>query len=174
MSETILLIGNGGREHAILERLVLSKNVKKVIVCNNTYWDKPFHFKPEYSKVENHILEDTSISSYIHFSKEKDVSLVVVGPEKYLAEGIVDEFAKHEIKCFGPTKAMAQIETSKAYGKEIMHKLGLPTAEYRIYSKKDAAKEFLIDNIGNGYHVIKKDGLAGGKGVMVLKDDTHQ
>lgn len=174
MLETILLIGNGGREHAILERLILSKAVEKVIVCNNTYWDKPFHFKPEYSKVENHTLEDTSISSYIHFAKENKVGLVIVGPEKYLAEGIIDEFAKQEIMCFGPTKAMAQIETSKAYGKEIMHKLDLPTAEFRIYSTKDVAKEFLIDNIGNGYQVIKKDGLAGGKGVMVLKDATYQ
>ena len=73
MSETVLLIGNGGREHAILDRLVLSKTVGKVIVCNNSYWNKPFINKKEYSKVQNHILEDTSIASYIEFSKQNKV-----------------------------------------------------------------------------------------------------
>ena len=84
----VLLIGNGGREHAILDKLVLSKQVEKVFVCNNTYWDNPYIKLPEYSKVTNHILEDVSIESYINFSKEYNVKLVVVGPEKYLAEGI--------------------------------------------------------------------------------------
>jgi phosphoribosylamine--glycine ligase/phosphoribosylaminoimidazole synthetase len=173
MSETVLLIGNGGREHAILDRIVLSKTVGKVIVCNNSYWDNPFINKKEYSKVENHILEDTSTASYIEFSKKNKVGFVVVGPEKYLAEGIVDEFTKQNILCFGPTQAMAQIESSKAYGKEIMRQLDLPTAEFSIHSTMDKAETFLRDNISDGYQVIKKDGLAGGKGVCVLKDDKQ-
>jgi phosphoribosylamine--glycine ligase/phosphoribosylaminoimidazole synthetase len=171
--ENVLLIGNGGREHAILDRLVLSKNVKHVIVCNNTYWNNPVVQKPEYSKVQNYTLEDTSIDSYITFAKEHKIGLVVVGPEKYLADGVVDEFHKHEILCFGPTQAMAQIESSKLYGKDIMRQFELPTAEFRIYSHQEIAKEFLRDNIEYGYQVIKMDGLAGGKGVLVLKDDSN-
>jgi phosphoribosylamine---glycine ligase len=173
MSETVLLIGNGGREHAILDRLVLSKTVGKVIVCNNSYWNNPFINKREYSKVENHILEDTSIESYIEFSKQNKVGMVIVGPEKYLAEGIVDEFTKQNILCFGPTQAMAQIESSKEYGKRIMQQLDLPTAEFSIHSTMETAENFLRHNISNGYQVIKKDGLASGKGVCVLKDDRQ-
>ena len=170
--DTVLLIGNGGREHAILDCLVLSKSVKQVIVCNNTYWNKPFFNNPEYHKVKNYTLEDTSIASYIAFSKEHKVDLVVVGPEKYLAEGIVDECIKHDILCFGPTKTMAQIESSKSYGKNIMRQLNLPTADFEVHSNKLSAKEFLEDNIHNGYQVIKMDGLAGGKGVVVLNNHT--
>ena len=150
------------------------KNVKRVLVCNNTYWNKPFYNKSEYSKVENHTLNDTSISSYIDFAKEHKIGLVVVGPEKYLAEGIVDEFTKHGILCFGPTQEMAKIESSKSYGKEIMKQLELPTADFEVYSNRENAKKFLIDNICDGYQVIKKDGLAGGKGVLVLKDEKYE
>jgi phosphoribosylamine--glycine ligase/phosphoribosylaminoimidazole synthetase len=171
MNETILLIGNGGRENAILDNLVLSKHVKHILVCNNSYWDKPYHIKPEYSKVKNHILEKESIESYISFAKKHDVGMVVVGPEKYLADGIVDEFSKHEILCFGPTQTMAQIECSKQYGKEIMNQLNLPTADYRVFADRESSKKFLQENINEGYQIIKKDGLASGKGVMVLKDE---
>lgn len=172
MKDTVLIIGNGGREHAILDRLVLSETVEKVLVCNNTYWNKPFYNKPEYSKVKNHTLDDTSVESYVKFAKKHKVGLCVVGTETFLADGIVDEFNKHNIMCFGPTKSQAMIESSKLYGKDIMRKLALPTAEFGVYSDKECLKKFLRDNIANDYQVIKKNGLAAGKGVLVLKDGS--
>ena len=99
---TVLLIGNGGREHAIIDRLGLSSSVSQILVCNHSYFDNPYFIKPGYSKVKNHILEDTSIDSYVDFAKTHKVALVVVGPEKYLVEGITDFLEQHNIKCFGP------------------------------------------------------------------------
>lgn len=153
----VLVIGGGGREHAIVHALSKSSKVTeiyaapgnagiaKLAVCVN--------------------IKDTDVQNLVAFAKDEAIDLVVVGPEASLAVGIVDEMTKANIKAFGPTKAAAQIESSKKFAKDLMLKYNIPTARYETFDDYESAIEFV--KISPFPTVIKYDGLAAGKGVVI-------
>lgn len=156
----ILVIGSGGREHAIAWKLAQNKEVKKVYVApgnGGTYAEE---------KCENINIVD--IDELIKFSKESNIDLTVVGPEDPLTKGIVDKFKTEGLKIFGPSKKAANLEGSKAFAKEFMKRYGVKTAAYETFNESDKAIEYL--NTCDYPVVIKADGLAAGKGVVIAKD----
>ena len=153
----ILVIGSGGREHAMAWKLAQSPKVQKVFVAPGNGG----------TATENG-LENVGISSIpelIDFAKKEQIYLTVVGPEAPLAAGIVDAFQEAGLKIFGPVRAAAQLEASKDFAKQFMARHGLPTAKYATFTDAKEAKAYL-DKQGAPI-VIKADGLAAGKGVVV-------
>lgn len=160
----ISVIGGGGREHAIIKKLLLSKMVEKV------YWIGAKGKRTE-PKVEMVNIDVLDFPSLVSFCKEEDVAYTIVGPELPLTEGIVDYFQKEGLLIFGPNKLAAQLEGSKTFAKEIMLKYGVPTAKY-----------VEIDDLNHGIEIIKKwgtpivfkvDGLAQGKGVIIPTEEEE-
>ena len=152
----VLVIGGGGREHAMAWKLAQSPKVSKVYVAPGnagTARDK---------RLEN--LPITDVVQLREWAQDNGVQLSVVGPEAPLAAGVVDEFRAHGMKIFGPTKAAAQLESSKAFSKDFMARHGIPTAQYETFSDPVAAHAD-IDKLGAPI-VVKADGLAAGKGVV--------
>jgi phosphoribosylamine--glycine ligase len=162
----ILVIGGGGREHALAWRLSLDKGVDKVIVCPGNpgmLTDK----KIDCTGIGAHELDRIA-----KCAKESAVAFVVVGPDQALADGAVDYLESRAIPAFGPTKQAARIEWSKAYSKELMKAAGIPTAHFETFTDAGLATGFLQTvEWGDGW-VIKADGLALGKGVVVC--DTRE
>jgi len=156
----VLVIGSGGREHAIVWKLAQSPRVEKIYCApgNGGIAEK--------AELVNIKVED--IERLLKFTKENNIDLVVVGPERPLALGIVDLFGSEGIKIFGPTKELARMESSKAFSKELMKRFGVPTADFKIFKDSEAAKDY-IRTKGTPI-VIKADGLAFGKGVIVAKE----
>ncbi|MDR0691184.1 MAG: phosphoribosylamine--glycine ligase [Streptococcaceae bacterium] len=154
----ILVIGFGGREHAIAKKFLESEKVEKVYVAKGNAGMK----RDGIILVD--IAEDDH-ASLIQFAKEKQISWTFVGPEVPLLNGIVDDFTAVGLKIFGPTKAAAMIEGSKNFAKEIMDKYDVPTASYKTFSDFSKAKAYV--EIKGAPIVIKADGLAAGKGVVV-------
>jgi len=156
----ILVVGGGGREHALSWKLAKSKHVDTVFVAPGNPGTS------NEAKIVNVEIKATEIKQLIHFAKNESIDLVVVGPEDPLVAGIVDEFTKIGIKCFGPTAKAAQLEGSKAFAKRFMQKYRIPTATYQSFSDPRSAKEYLK----NSFYpiVIKADGLAAGKGVFIV------
>lgn len=158
---SVLVIGSGGREHAIALKLVESPRVSHVYVAPGNGGTANGH--PGMSNVG-----DVSISDHaalLEFVKGKGVSLVAVGPEGPLVEGITDAFEAAGVPCFGPSAAAAQLEASKAYSKDFMKRNGLRTAQYECFTDFEAACEHVrsVD-----YRVVvKASGLAAGKGVLM-------
>jgi phosphoribosylamine--glycine ligase len=153
----VLVIGGGGREHAIAWKLSTSPRVSRVFVAPGnagTALEKGVHNVPL-----------TSIPLLVKFAKRERIALTVVGPEAPLAEGIVDAFRAVDLRVFGPTQAAARLETSKEYAKSFMVRHGLPTAGFEAFVDADAAHAH-VDRCGAPI-VIKADGLAAGKGVVV-------
>ena len=153
----VLVIGGGGREHALAWKLAQSSKIQKVYVApgnGGTAMD---------ARLEN--LPITDIHALRAWAQEKKITLTVVGPEAPLASGVVDEFRQHGLRVFGPTKAAAQLESSKAFSKAFMKRHGIPTAEYETFTDATAAHAYL-DKVGAPI-VVKADGLAAGKGVVV-------
>ncbi|MCW0824209.1 phosphoribosylamine--glycine ligase [Clostridioides difficile] len=153
----ILVVGGGGREHAICWKLSKEKNVEKIYCA------------PGNAGIANVAecvnIGDTNIEELLKFAKENEIGLTIVGPEVPLVMGIVDEFEKEGLRVFGPNKKCAQLEGSKAFSKEFMIKHNIPTAKYKEYTNlEDAISE--IDSFGYPV-VIKADGLAAGKGVVI-------
>ncbi|AVD36400.1 phosphoribosylamine--glycine ligase [Clostridioides difficile] len=153
----ILVVGGGGREHAICWKLSKEKNVEKIYCA------------PGNAGIANVAecvnIGDTNIEELLKFAKENEIGLTIVGPEVPLVMGIVDEFEKEGLRVFGPNKKCAQLEGSKAFSKEFMIKHNIPTAKYKEYTNlEEAISE--IDNFGYPV-VIKADGLAAGKGVVI-------
>ena len=151
----ILVVGGGGREHAICWKLSKEKNVEKIYCA------------PGNAGIANVAecvnIGDTNIEELLKFAKENEIGLTIVGPEVPLVMGIVDEFEKERV--FGPNKKCAQLEGSKAFSKEFMIKHNIPTAKYKEYTNlEEAISE--IDSFGYPV-VIKADGLAAGKGVVI-------
>src|SRR5450756_2694770 len=162
----VLVIGGGGREHALAWKLAQSPKVQKVFVAPGnagTALDKRF---------EN--VKITDVQALRAWAVTKKIALTVVGPEGPLAAGVVDEFRAHGLRVFGPTQAAAQLESSKAFSKAFMKRHGIPTAEYEIFTDPVAAHAYL--NQKGAPIVIKADGLAAGKGVVVavVLDEAHQ
>ena len=159
MKQNILVIGQGGREHAIAWKLSKSPQVQKVFVCpgnGGTALEK---------NIENININISDTNALIDFVKKNNILLTVVGPEGPLVEGIVNKFSEHGLKAFGPTKEHAILEGSKVFSKDFMRNYDIPTADYQMFSNKDEAKSY-IDNKKHPI-VIKADGLAAGKGVIV-------
>jgi phosphoribosylamine--glycine ligase len=153
----VLVIGGGGREHALAWKLAQSSKVQKVYVApgnGGTAMDE---------RLEN--LPITDIHELRAWAQDKKITLTVVGPEAPLASGVVDEFRQHGLRVFGPTQAAAQLESSKAFSKAFMKRHGIPTAEYETFTDASAAHAYL-DKVGAPI-VVKADGLAAGKGVVV-------
>ncbi len=161
----ILVIGNGGREHAIVETLSKSNSVDKIYAAPGN----PGIF----TKAEIADIFQTDHSDVIEFAKEKEIDLVVIGPELPLAEGIADALREEGIKCFGPSKQAAQLESSKAFAKEFMLSNNITTANFIQFHKfnEDEAHQF-IDCLDIPI-VLKADGLAGGKGVIIAETRTE-
>src|SRR3990167_3920022 len=160
----ILVIGSGGREHALAWRLAQGTKVQKVYVAPGNAGTALE------DGVENVAI--TAIHDLIGFVKREDIELTVVGPEAPLAAGVVDEFRKAGLKIFGPTRAAAQLESSKDFAKRFMTRHNIPTAFFETFSDIAAAKAY-VEKHGAPI-VIKADGLAAGKGVVVAitKDEA--
>ena len=162
----VLVIGNGGREHALAWKLAASDKVQQVFVApgnGGTALDKRLS---NLAITDPHLLAD--------FAAEHKIALTVVGPEAPLSQGVVDIFRARGLRIFGPTKAAAQLESSKAFAKTFMERHGIPTAAYGTFSDPAEAHAY-IDKIGAPI-VVKADGLAAGKGVVVAMslDEAHE
>ena len=155
--KTVMVIGSGGREHAIVDALSRSPRVQKIYACPGN---------PGMSKHATCVpIGVTDIKDLVEFAKEKRVDLTVVGPEASLAAGVADAFKAEGLRIFGPTKAGARIESSKEFAKEIMERYGVPTGFYKSFDKYEEAKAY-AESLPLPT-VIKYDGLAAGKGVVV-------
>jgi phosphoribosylamine--glycine ligase len=153
----ILVIGGGGREHALAWKLSKSPKAEKIYCIPGN---------PGIAEVAECITLDISDNAALAgFAMEHKIDLTVVGPEAPLSSGIVDYFTAKGLRVFGPTKAAAQIEGSKAFAKELMQKYHIPTAKYAVFTDAAKAKAYVEKN--GAPIVIKADGLAAGKGVIV-------
>jgi phosphoribosylamine--glycine ligase len=155
----ILLIGSGGREHALAWKMARSPRVQKVFVAPGNGGTA----NQKQEGIEN--LPITDIQDLADFAKREQIALTVVGPEAPLAAGIVDVFRNHGLRIFGPTQLAAQLESSKDFSKAFMKRHGIPTADYQTFSNANEAHAY-IEQKGAPI-VIKADGLAAGKGVVV-------
>jgi phosphoribosylamine--glycine ligase len=159
----VLVVGKGGREHAIAWKVAQSPLVKEVYIA-------PGNAGTE--KVGKNIpISTTDIPNLVKFAKEEKIDLTIVGPEDPLAKGIVDAFQKEGLKIFGPDSKGAQLEASKVFAKNFMAKYGVPTARYGTFEDPDRAKEF-IKTLGDKV-VVKADGLAAGKGAFVCQSQEE-
>lgn len=155
----LLVIGSGGREHALAWKLACSPLVHKVFVApgNAGTYREP--------KVENVALDPMDFPALVLFAKNQGIRFTIVGPEAPLVAGIVDYFQAHDLLCFGPTQKAAQLEGSKAFAKAFMHRHGIPTAPAQIFCDSKEALDALAE--ASFPLVIKADGLAAGKGVVI-------
>ena len=156
----ILVIGSGGREHAIVWKLSQSKVVDKIYCIPGNAGIS--------EQAECLEIESKDISELVDFVKYEWIDLTVVGPEEPLAKGIVDVFQKEGRRIIGPTQAGAQIESSKVFAKDFMKRHKIPTAEYKVFSSYTHAEEYI--RLKGTPIVIKADGLAAGKGVFVCQN----
>ena len=155
----VLVIGSGGREHAIARQFKYAPSVKEVYVApGNDGMRQDAQIVP---------IDGLAFKELADFAKEHAIDLTFVGPEQPLAEGIVDYFESEGLTIFGPTKAAAQIEGSKSFAKDLMKKYNIPTASYETFTEVAPAKAY-IEKMGAPI-VVKADGLAAGKGVVVAK-----
>ncbi len=158
----ILIVGSGGREHAFTWKASQSDLVEKIFVAPGNAGTS---LEP---KTENIDIGASDIEALISFSKKEDIDLVIVGPEDPLVNGITDEFKKFGIKCFGPESLGAQLEGSKDFAKAFMKRHNIPTAGYESFTNANKAKKYIQEN--KLPLVIKADGLAAGKGVVIVED----
>jgi len=162
----ILVIGSGGREHALVWKIAQSKLADKIFCApGNGGISK---------QAECIDIKAEDIPCLLEFAKREKIDLTVVGPEAPLAGGIVDEFNNYKLRIFGPNKKAAQLEASKVFAKELMAKYNIPSADFKIFDNADAAKKYI--EIKRAPCVVKADGLAQGKGVIVAKttDEARQ
>lgn len=157
----VLVVGSGGREHAVIHKLRENKTIEKI-------WCAPGNggISAESECVD---IKATDKEKMVAFAKENNVDFCVVTPDDPLALGMVDDMEEAGIPCFGPHANAAIIEASKAFSKELMHKYHIPTADYEIFDDKDKALAY-IEEKDQYPVVIKADGLALGKGVLICKD----
>ena len=153
----VLVIGKGGREHAIAHAVSRSSKVTAVYAAPGNPGMK--------SIATNVNISDSDVEGLVAFAKENQIDLTIVGPEHTLSLGVVDAFQKEGLKIFGPTKAAAQVESSKDFAKRIMMRHGIPTAVYATFDDKDAAVCYVKEK--GAPIVVKEDGLKAGKGVTV-------
>lgn len=155
----VLIIGNGGREHAIAWRIRQSPQSGRIFVAPGNAGTATE------SGVENAAIDTLDFPALFAFAKANDVELTIVGPEAPLVAGVVDYFSSRGLRCFGPTQKAAQLEGSKAFTKDFLYRHGIPTAKYRNFTDIDAAIAYVHQE--GVPIVIKADGLAAGKGVII-------
>ena len=163
---SVLVIGSGGREHAIVSALADSKSVAKVYVAPGNGGTERCG-----PKVENTSLDHTNQQAVVRFAQEKEIGLIMVGPEQPLVDGLADACSAAGIPCFGPTAAAARLEGSKAFSKDFMQRHSIPTARYATFTDFAQAKAYL--EAADHKVVVKASGLAAGKGV-VLPQSTEE
>jgi len=155
----ILIIGSGGREHALAWKCAESANVETVLVAPGNAGTA------RENKVRNVAVESDDIDGLLALAREESIGLTIVGPEAPLVAGVVDRFNEHRLPCFGPTAAAARLEGSKAFTKDFLARHDIPTAAYRNFSELQPALDYIREQ--GAPIVIKADGLAAGKGVIV-------
>ena len=155
----VLIIGSGGREHALAWKVAQAETTSQVFVAPGNAGTLTEN------KVSNVDIGVEDIAALVEFAKKESISLTIVGPEAPLVIGIVDSFAAAGLKCFGPTQGAAQLEGSKAFTKDFLAKHSIPTAAYQVFTDADQACAY-IEKQGAPI-VVKADGLAAGKGVIV-------
>jgi len=155
----VLVIGSGGREHAIVEAISRSPKATKIYAAPGNAGIAQL--------AECVAIKDTDVERLVAFAKENNIELTVVGPEAALAVGVVDRFREEGLNIFGPTKAATEIESSKDFAKRLMVKYDVPTAAYATFSDFDAALDYVKQ--GSLPTVLKYDGLAAGKGVVIAQ-----
>ncbi|GAB6065996.1 phosphoribosylamine--glycine ligase [Aquifex pyrophilus] len=155
----VLVVGNGGREHAIAWKVSQSPLLSELYVAkgNAGIW--------EIGKKVN--ISPTDVESLAEFAEKEGIDFTIVGPEAPLVEGIVDAFEKRGLKIFGPNKEASKLEGSKAFAKSFMKKYNIPTARYEVFTDFEKAKEY-VEKVGAPI-VVKADGLAAGKGAVVCE-----
>jgi phosphoribosylamine--glycine ligase len=161
----VLIVGGGGREHALAWAAAKSAQVERVFVAPGNAGTA---MEPG---CENLPMAVTDIDGLIGFARERGVELTIAGPEDPLVNGIVDRFHEAGLKCFGPRAAAARLEGSKAFAKDFMARHGIPTAAYGKFSEVAPAVEFIRQQ--GAPIVVKADGLAAGKGVIVAQTTTE-
>ena len=159
-NKKVLVVGGGGRCHAIVDALLRSPQVAQLFCAPGNAGIG--------AVATNVPVKDTDVPALLAFAKEQAIDLTVVGPEAALAEGIVDAFRADGLTIFGHTKAATQIESSKQFAKELMEKYGIPTAGYRSFTDYETARAYVASRSFPA--VLKYDGLAAGKGVVVAQD----
>ena len=159
----VLVIGNGGREHALAWKIAQSSRVDRVFVAPGNAGTA--------LDAENVDIPAHDFARLIKFAQENAIDLTVVGPEAPLADGLVDALQQARLRAFGPTKAAAQLEGSKVFCKNLLHSADVPTADFQVFRDPERATRFIIDRYPSDHQdvplVVKADGLAAGKGVIV-------
>ncbi|MCI5130412.1 MAG: phosphoribosylamine--glycine ligase [Candidatus Electrothrix sp. EH2] len=159
----VLVIGSGGREHALVWKLSQSEKVKSIYCAPGNAGIK---------KIANCVkISSDDVEGLLEYAQKENIDLTIVGPEDALAAGIVDRFEKKKLRIFGPNKAAAELESSKVFCKDFLQKYNIPTAPYKSFTKPGAAKKY-IEEIGAPC-VVKADGLAAGKGVLVCQTEDE-
>ena len=156
----ILVVGSGGREHALVWKIAQSKLAEKIFCAPGN--------GGIVQQAECVDIKAEDIPSLLDFARKEKIDLTVVGPEAALAAGMVDEFTNYKLRIFGPSQKAAQLEASKVFAKELMSKYKVPTADFKIFDNPGEALKY-IEQI-NAPCVVKADGLAAGKGVVVAKN----
>ena len=157
----VMVIGSGGREHALAWKAAQGKEVNTVYVAPGNAGTATE------DKLENVAIDVMNFTELADFAEENHVDLTIVGPEAPLVEGIVDYFASRQLKCFGPSQGAAQLEGSKSFTKDFLKRHNIPTADYETFTDVDAALTYLQEK--GAPIVVKADGLAAGKGVIVAE-----
>jgi phosphoribosylamine---glycine ligase len=159
----VLVVGNGGREHALAWKIAQSPRVDRVFIAPGNAGTA--------NEGENVPIEADDIAGLVKFVQKNSIDLTIVGPEAPLVAGIVDVFQREKLRVFGPSRAAAQLEGSKVFCKNLLHGADVPSAEYRVFRDPDSATRYIMDRYASDDEsvplVVKADGLAAGKGVVV-------
>lgn len=159
----VLVIGSGGREHALVWKIKQSPKVEKIFCAPGNAGTSEF--------ADNIPIAADDIEGLLQFAMKKEIGLTVVGPEQPLVMGIVDRFEVKGLRIFGPSASAAELEGSKSFSKDIMQKYGLPTAEYKIFTSAESATKYI--QAKNCPLVVKANGLAAGKGVLLCRSSRE-
>jgi phosphoribosylamine--glycine ligase len=160
MGKKVLVVGQGGREHALVWKLSQSPQVEKIYAAPGN---------PGIAQLAECVaISASDVEDLLAFALQEKIDLTIVGPEDPLMKGIVDKFQEKGLKIFGPSAQAARLEGSKVFSKDLMHKYNIPTAAYRVFNDPEAAAQYACSFTDRGQPVvIKADGLAAGKGVII-------
>jgi phosphoribosylamine--glycine ligase len=157
----ILVVGGGGREHALAWKIAQSARTTRVYVAPGNAGTAR-----EGGKIENVDVLDSDVAAIVRFAKQNQINLAVIGPEGPLAAGVVDALGEAKVRAFGPSKLAAELEASKVFCKNLLRHADVPTAEFRTFRDPESAEAYLSER-DDAQVVVKADGLAAGKGVFV-------
>jgi phosphoribosylamine--glycine ligase len=161
----VLIVGGGGREHALAWKVKQSSHVQTVYVAPGNAGTE------QEAGIENININAEDIDALLAFATKENIDLTIVGPEAPLVAGIVDQFEANNLRCFGPTKLAAQLEGSKAYCKDFLARHHIPTADYQSFTDIQLASDYI--RLKGAPIVVKADGLAAGKGVILAQTEQQ-